>query len=184
MDLLLQINVSSSYGCITISIGFLAESIGRMDVVDFTIYARKCWCSTWIVIVLGFMAGAQASSIATQLSSNSLHSTVGEAVLMLYPRNFIYLRRPMIVMVLSSVFIIAMYSLSVEFIYISVWSFNFHITVHPKYNATNCEGERNISESSIASYGKKILLKSAWAHNLTLLSRGGIYMPSLPFPFR
>ena len=97
MDLLWCINESSFNGWVSISAGCLDESIGRMDIVELSNYARKWWYFTLIYIFLGFMYEAWANISAPLLSSNSLHRPVGETVPTLYPRAFIYFMSSMII---------------------------------------------------------------------------------------
>ena len=61
------------------------------------------------IFILGFMSVSQASVRASQLSSNSLHRTVGEAVTTSYTRTFIYLRISTIGMVLFGALLISLY---------------------------------------------------------------------------
>ena len=127
------------------------------------------------------MSRARANVSTPLLSSNSLHKIVGENLPTLYPKDFIYFRSSMILMVLQSAWLSAMYSLSVEMMDIYVWSCDFHITEHPKYDTTNTERERSVSESSLASSGNLLPLKSTSVHTLTSLSRGRICMPIFQF---
>ena len=122
------------------------------------------------------MAGSWYNVSAPMLSSESLHRPVGETVPTLYPRDFVNFMISMIVMVLCSALMITMYSLSLEMRDISVWSCDFHITGHPKYDTTKPERERAISESYLASSGNQLPPKSASDHKLMLLSQGLIYM--------
>ena len=162
----------------------VAESIGRIDILELATYARN-WCYFMLIFVaLGFISKAQVSVRAPLLPSNFLLRTVGESVPMLYSRTFISLWILMIVMVLYSACLIAMYLLSVELRGISVWSCDFHITVNPKYDTTNPEQERAISGLYIDLSGNQIPLKSASAHTLTSLLQWRIYVPNISVPFR
>ena len=116
------------------------------------------------------------------LSSYSLYRKVGETVPKLYPRDFIYFMISTIGMFLYNAWLISMYSLLVQMRDISVWSCDFHITRHTKYDRINLEQEHSISESSLASSGKLLLLKSPSSHILMLLPLGRIYIPILKLP--
>ena len=182
MDILWRINVSSFNECVSTPTELLADSIGRIYIVELKTYAWK-WCYfTLIGFLLGFMSGSWDSIRGPLLFWNSSHMKVGEAVPKLYPRTLIYLRIPIIVMVLRITWMNAIYSLSVDLMDISVWSWYLHINGNPKYDTTNHEKERAISESSIASYDNQLLLNSASANTLASLSRGWIYIPSFQLP--
>ena len=130
------------------------------------------------------MAGSRYNVSAPMLSSESLHRPVGRTVPTLYPRDFVNFMISMIVMVLCSALMITMYSLSLEMRDISVWSCDFHITGHPKYDTTKPERERAISESYLASSGNQLPLKSESTHKLTFMSQGKIYTPILWVPLK
>ena len=118
------------------------------------------------------------------LSLNSLTRAVGEAVPTLYPSTFIYLRSSIIRMVLWSSWLSEMYSLSVKLRYISVWSCEFCLTGHPKYDTKNPKQYCAVYESSIVSSGNQLPLKPVSDHTLMSLLQGQIYLSSFSVHFR
>ena len=128
------------------------------------------------------MYGYPANITNPLLYSNSLHRIVGETVPKLYSRAFIYFRRSITGMFLRSSWHIAMHSLSVELMDISVWSCNLYITGHPKYDTRDPDQERSISESFLSFSGNQLPPKSASAHTLTSLLQGRIYVPIFQVP--
>ena len=80
MDLLWRINASPFNGCVSISNGWIYDSIGRMNILELETYEQELWYFTLICFVLGLMAGAPANVRALLLSSKGLHRKVGENV--------------------------------------------------------------------------------------------------------
>ena len=133
---------------------------------------------------LGFVARARDNFISSLLSSNSLYRKVGETVPTLYPRNFISLSISMIEIVLCSSLLSSIHLPLVEMRDIYVWSRNFHINRHHKYDTKNTERERDVSELSVTSSGNQSPLNSASAHTVKLLPHGWMYMPIFSVPFK
>ena len=161
------------------SAGSVADSIGRIYIVELSTYAQKFFYFTLIYVVLGFMSRSQDSVRSSLLSSNIIHRTVGESMPMMYPRNFVYLMIYMIVILLYSASMVEMYLLSVDLRGVSVCSCDLHITGNPKYDTLNLEQERSISGLSIDLSGNQLPFKSASSHTLAYLLQWRIYMTSL-----
>ena len=108
-----------------------------MDILKFATYDQKGFYFTFICFVLGLMDGSWANVSTPLLSSKSLQKTFVETVPILYPMDFIYFGRSIIQMVSHSDLLSEIYSLLVELRGISVQSYDFYITGHPKYDTKN-----------------------------------------------
>ena len=173
------INLPLFNGYVSMSAGCIADSIGRIYIVELSTYAQKFFYFTLINVVLVFMSRSQDSVRSSLLSSNIIHRTVGESMPMIYPRTFISLWIYMIVMVLCRACMVEMYALSVDLRGVSVWSCYLHITGNPKDDTLNLEQERSISGSFIDLSGNQLPFKSASSHTLAYLLQWRIYMTSL-----
>ena len=92
---------------VSISADCLDESIGRMDIVYFSIYEFKWWYFKLICFALGLVDGAWSNVSVPLLSSNSLHTKIVETAPTLYPRSLISFSISMIWTVLLNAWLCA-----------------------------------------------------------------------------